>query len=272
MVESGQKDGIKSVQAFRSPYRHRLARAMCNRSYIVNKSSHVIGDCAMHPNPSKLCADHLRATLYSSSKLKASHARELAAAYFGYKSHASLLADGRYPIDCLPDASILIPDVPLLSTRVTELKGLPGDLPTPIELAKTCSEAISGDCFGGEIWLYDSLENYLMEVLLIRDDGRIQDCLSGVMAETNAYFDDAYYDHAETSDDGDIVAVSISGVYSGENHPDRLFCGDRIDMKIEIELYRCAGRRGFTDFDLSATGEINDDWVDPELRFGSASG
>jgi hypothetical protein len=226
----------------------------------------------MHPNPSKLCADHLRATLDSSSTLKASHARELAAAYFGYKSHAALLADTRYPIVNLTDASILIPDVPMLSMRITQLKGLPKDLPPPMELAKICGEAISGDCFGGEVWLYDSLENYLMEVLLIREDGCIQDCLSGVMAETNAYFDDAYYDDAETSDDGDIVAVSISGVYSGESHPDRLFCGDQIDMKVEIELYRCAGRRGFADLDLSATGEINDDWVDPELRFGSASG
>ena len=225
----------------------------------------------MHPNPSKLCADHLRATLNSSSKLKASHARELAAAYFGYKSHAALLADNRYPIINLPDASILIPDVPMLNTRVTQLNGLPVDLPPAMELAKLCGEAVSGDCFGGDIWLYDSLENYLMEVLLIREDGRIQDCLSGVMAETNAYFDDAYYDEAETSDDGDIVAVSISGVYSGENHEDRLFCGDQIDMKVEIELYRCAGRRAFSDFDISATGEINDDWVDPELRFGSAS-
>ena len=225
----------------------------------------------MLPNPSKLCADHLRATLDSSSKLKASHARELAAAYFGYKSHAALLADTRYPIVNLTDASILIPDVPMLSTRITQLKDLPSDLPTAMQLAKAIGEGLSVDYFGGEIWLYDSLENYLMEVLLIREDGRIQDCLSGVMAETNAYFDDAYYDEAEISDDGDVVAVTINGVYSGENHQDRLFCGDQIDMRVEIELYRCAGRRAFTDFDISATGEVNDDWVDPELRFGTAS-
>jgi len=47
---------------------------------------------------SKLCADFLRASYKSQTlgKLKASHARELVAAFFGYKSHAALLAEKNY--------------------------------------------------------------------------------------------------------------------------------------------------------------------------------
>ncbi len=44
----------------------------------------------MDDDISKLCADFLRA---NHEGLRASHARELVAAFFGYKSHAALLAD-----------------------------------------------------------------------------------------------------------------------------------------------------------------------------------
>jgi hypothetical protein len=227
----------------------------------------------MSIDPSKFCADYLRATLNPSLKIKASHARELVAAYFGYKSHAALLKDTAYPITALDEASILVPDVPLLQTRITQLNGLALTLPTPMELAKLVGDAVQVECFGGVIWRYDSLENYVMEVLLPEEDGRIMDCLSGVMAETNACFDDAYYEEASVNDHGNTVDVMVRGVYSGQTDEDRMFCGDKIDMTVEVELYRCAGRRGFSDYDISATGAVNDDWVDPELKYarGDAS-
>ena len=214
----------------------------------------------MHTNPSKIAADYLRLSLNCSATLKASHARELVAAYFGYKSHAALLADVRHPIENLEKATILIPDVPLLEARKDELNGIDPDVPTAWELAETIGEAITSTCFGGEIWLYDSLENYLMEELLVQEDGQIQDDLSGAMAETNASFDSVYYDDPQTADHGDVLAVSVRGVYSGTSDPDKMFSGDTIVMRVDIELNRCAGVRGFSDYQISTDGQVKDDW------------
>jgi len=81
-----------------------------------------------HHDITKLCADLLRT--YVSDKetrekyspisyvpndihLKSSHAHELIAAFFGYKSKIALLADKKYPISRLNQAKhIIIPDVP----------------------------------------------------------------------------------------------------------------------------------------------------------------
>lgn len=41
-------------------------------------------------------------------KLKATHARELIAALFGYRSHAALLADEDYSLDQIDRAYILV--------------------------------------------------------------------------------------------------------------------------------------------------------------------
>lgn len=57
----------------------------------------------------KLCADHLRAFVNDNHgvKLKASHAHELVAAFFGYKSRAALLADTRHPLSNLTSAALI---------------------------------------------------------------------------------------------------------------------------------------------------------------------
>ncbi len=221
---------------------------------------------------SKYCADFIRASynhVYG-GKLKASHARELVAAFFGYKSHAALIAEKTYPLTRLAEARILVPDIPLLEKRRLCLKGLPEDLPTSQELASELSSFLQDQSyFGGDVWLYESLETYVMEKLLIENDHIVMDELSGVMAETNAFFDEAYYETASISDDGDNLVITVDGAYSGTSHDDKPFCGDQIDMRVTVTLYRIAGRRGFQDFDISAGGAVNDDWVDPELKYGT---
>jgi hypothetical protein len=79
----------------------------------------------------KLCADNLR-TLSDNHgiKLKATHAHELVAAFFGYKSRAALLADTSHPLSNLRQASVIV----LLPTtsidqRRKDLQELPPDLP-----------------------------------------------------------------------------------------------------------------------------------------------
>ncbi len=92
----------------------------------------------MSTDLSKLCADFLRQNHVSQSteKLKASHARELVAAFFGYKSHAALMAEKTYPLVQLEEAYIFIPDIPLMNDRRSKLNGLPNDLTQSIDLAR----------------------------------------------------------------------------------------------------------------------------------------
>lgn len=224
---------------------------------------------------SKLCADFLRKNYASQStdKLKASHARELVAAFFGYKSHAALMAEKTYPLVHLEEADIFIPDIQLMNDRRSKLKELPSDLTQSSTLAKLLSDMLieEGLC-GGKIWLYDTLETYIVEVLLPDCQSQIDDQLSGVMADTNAgFFDTPYYDDVQIEDRGDELVVIAKAKYKGEPLDDKPFCGDTLDIVVLVTLPRMAGRRGFNDFELEVGGSINDDWFDPELRYSKRS-
>jgi len=226
----------------------------------------------MSTDLSKLCADFLRQKHASLSpeKLKASHARELVAAFFGYKSHAALMAEKAYPLQRLEEAYIFIPDLPLLEDRRVKLNDLPANLISSMNIAKLLSDFLSNEGLcGGNVWLYDSLESYITDVFLPDSQSLIDDELSGVMAETNAgFFDTPYYDDVKIHDGDDELIITASAQYKGEPLDDKPFCGDTIDMGVQITLPRIAGKRGFYDFELEVGGSINDDWVDPDLKYG----
>lgn len=222
---------------------------------------------------SKLCADAIRANpaLTGVEKLKSSHAHELVAAYFGYKSRASMLADAAYPLGALGEAAVLCPDIRLMDARRPQLDGLPASLASSRDIASYLCDFLKAEgLFAGEVWLYEDLEHYIMEVYLPAHDYLILDELSGVMAETNAQFDEPYYEDAIVNDAGDAFIIDVTGTYYGSNDPDKPFSGDQIDMKITVTLPRVSGRTAFGEPDLDAGGAINDDWVDPELRYGMA--
>ena len=86
----------------------------------------------MHRDTSKLCADSLRTLVNEKygTKLKAAHAHELVAAYFGYRSKNALLADENYPISALARAELVVtmPD-DFFDKRRMDLQELPSDLP-----------------------------------------------------------------------------------------------------------------------------------------------
>ncbi|RYY02283.1 MAG: hypothetical protein EOO53_11815 [Gammaproteobacteria bacterium] len=110
---------------------------------------------------------------------------------------------------------------------------------------------------------YETLETYITEVLLRENDGTIMDELSGVMAETNAEFSDfPEYDEVEIEETDLSVVVTVNGVYSGDNVDDKPFSGDTIDFEATVILTRVAGRRAFSDYELSAGGGVRDDWSD----------
>lgn len=222
---------------------------------------------------SKSCSDFLRSSVLTNvgAKLQASHSRELVAAFFGYKSHAALLAETAYPVDALGEAKLLIPNILLIEQRTRSLRGLPGGLYASHAIASKVSDfLVAQQYFKGKVRLADSLESYVVEVLLRDEDGQIMDALSGVMAETNAEFglDFGEYEVTETIEVEDSVTLTIQGEYCGSADTDRPFCGDQIDVTGTVELQRVAGHVAFAEPDISVTGEVNQDGVDPELRYG----
>src|SRR5580693_8845850 len=109
---------------------------------------------------SKACADYLRAQYLSQTgnKLKATHAHELTAAFFGYQSRAALLAENEHPVSDLKYAKVLAPNIALMEQRRRHLSGLPQDLPSSKDLAIDIAKFLeSQGAFSGEVWIYESL-------------------------------------------------------------------------------------------------------------------
>lgn len=124
----------------------------------------------MQQDISKICADSLRT--FSSEKynfkLKASHAHELVAAFFGYSSKNAMVADTRYPITNLGRAEIVVmTSDDFIDKRREKLKGLSSELPDNY----TLGEVIYSSLFTDEWWVsqfppfrnYEKLAYYLLE-------------------------------------------------------------------------------------------------------------
>lgn len=215
---------------------------------------------------SKLCSDFLRETCPG---LKASHARELVAAFFGYKSHAALLSETRYSVDKLEEAGVLIPDISLMDERKPRLTGLPEDLPEARWMAENIASYLQEqNQFFGDVWfIEEDLLTYMLEEYLPNNvDGDLDDYLADVMAETNAYFDDPYYDSGSVESGLDSVKIVVPGTYNGghDTSRDRMFAGDTIDMQIVVELARVAGRAAFAEPAVDVTGEVRRDYYDDD--------
>jgi hypothetical protein len=106
----------------------------------------------------KACADSLRTFTQKNYgiQLKSSHAHELVAAYFGYSSRASLIADKECPIETLRDAELIVLDNPKLriEQRLKTLANLPLGLPPSDILASIIYETINvnGQLLG-KVWI-----------------------------------------------------------------------------------------------------------------------
>lgn len=99
----------------------------------------------------KICADSLRTHLenHYQIKLKPTHAHELVAACFGYKTNASLRADKIGHVNNLSQAEIIVmfPET-LIDQRRKELQGLPLELPD----SYTLEEAVYAPLFSEKWW------------------------------------------------------------------------------------------------------------------------
>ncbi|MBS1992700.1 MAG: hypothetical protein JSS86_13605 [Cyanobacteria bacterium SZAS LIN-2] len=206
---------------------------------------------------SKLCSDFLRKR---HPGLKASHARELVAAFFGYKSHAALLADSSNPVDDLIDAAVIIPDVGMISERSGCLTDLPRELFASYNVQDEILECLQiNDCIDGEVWeSCGDVGQYLIDEYLPEHlSPNLADELADVTDPINAIFEDIEYEEAEVEEGKHWLTVTVKGTYSGFTLDAENFNGDTIDMEITVELNRVASRIGFGEPEIIVTGEVS---------------
>lgn len=111
----------------------------------------------------KLCAVHLRTISKNHGiKLKSSHAHELIAAFFGYKSKAALYADTQYPIVNLSYASVIVQvSSAQIDLRRKNLEGLPSELPDSDTLTKVVFDYLKSEgLISSKIWQYNELKKH----------------------------------------------------------------------------------------------------------------
>ncbi len=213
----------------------------------------------MSNDVSKLCADFLRASYKS---IGASHAREMVAAFFGYKSHAALLSETLYVLENLEDSYILIPAIGLMEQRRLRLTDLPADLPASKQIAQELADFLKEqELFTGDVWLVEDLGDYLIEEYLL-ENFALDDAVASEIASTNAIFDDIYYDSAELTESAHDVTAVVKGLYSGDLEDDKPFCGNEIDVVVTVKFERVAAKIAFLEPEIEAGGSVRDDWRD----------
>eukprot|EP00747_Dinoflagellata_sp_TGD_P092784 gnl/TRDRNA2_/TRDRNA2_165523_c0_seq2.p1 gnl/TRDRNA2_/TRDRNA2_165523_c0~~gnl/TRDRNA2_/TRDRNA2_165523_c0_seq2.p1 ORF type:complete len:219 (+),score=9.83 gnl/TRDRNA2_/TRDRNA2_165523_c0_seq2:168-824(+) len=212
---------------------------------------------------SKLCSDFLRETYSSISgdKLKASHAHEIVAACMGYKSRAALLAESQWPLSDMNEAEVLIPHVELIKQRLDELKGLPAglvDTLPPLKIAKELSNFLKNERhFSGQLWLSESLAEYIEAVYLYDNSLLIEDELSGVIAGTNASFSDMPdCEEIVLKELDEGVSVIVNGVLTGDPIDNKVYCGHEIGFRMDMFLPRVSGCVGFLAPEIEVGGAI----------------
>ena len=200
---------------------------------------------------SKYCADFLRECYPG---LKASHAHELVAAFFGYKSRAALLADKS--VDYLDQAHVLIPDASVLDERRSSLNGLPDNLPRSQQLVDELVQFVQNDeLFTGDVWDCFDVGEYVMEEYLPAHVNPELDLeLEAVTRSINAIFEDIEYDHCTVEERESGITVTVLGTYSGYSMDDDSDDDPVIDLEITVFLRRCAGRISFDEPEVYVTG------------------
>lgn len=190
--------------------------------------------------------------------LGASHAREVTAAFLGYKSHSAYLADNdesNYTLDGISD---LIPDIDGLEKRIEKIANLP-TLPASRELAQAIGDDLKAqNAFRGTVLVARDLEEFesLMWTYL-KENVTLEDELSGEMAMTNANGFMEYYNEVKVSSDISEIFVEASGTFTGENDDDRdkPNHGEVIDFSLKLRFELRAWRAGFSK-KVEVTGKV----------------
>jgi len=219
---------------------------------------------------SKSCSDYLRERFPG---LKASHARELVAAFFGYKSHAALLSDKAYPIEELFDAQILIPDEVTIYERKECLKDLPVSIPSGMDLSYLLADFLQAEqLFEGEVWHCDDIGEYIIEEYLPQHlSPQLDEELADVIGSVNAFVEEIEYDEVDVDEKPHNIYITVKGTFSGVGSDDDDFNGDTIDFEASIKLPRWAGKVAFSEPEIEVEGTVNRDYFDEEDEALAAS-
>ena len=182
----------------------------------------------------KLCADSLRSFTNDkyAIKLKAAHAHELVAAYFGYSSKNAMLADTKYPISNLDQAEMMvcIPD-DFIDQRRKNLQELSPELPD----SYTLGEEVYAPLFSGEWWTssYPPFRSFkTLAKTLVENNDAYQSAIK--------HYDGVPLHHIVevNSSENDVIlnVIHSYGDITGESTR---------DGQTTIKLTRVAGRIGF---------------------------
>jgi len=188
----------------------------------------------MQPKLFKSCADSLRT--FSKEKydikLKAAHAHELVAVFFGYSSKNAMLADTKYPISNMDQAEIIVmtPDV-FIDQRREDLQELSSELPD----SYTLGEAVYASLFSDEWWAspyppfrsFEKLAKHLVEN---------NDAYKNVF---KFYRDVPMHHIVEVKDEEDGVLLTV--LHANQNSSEEILGVG----KTTIKLRRVAGRIGY---------------------------
>lgn len=210
----------------------------------------------MADDVSKYCADYLRE---SYEDLKASHAHELVAAFFGYKSRAALLADKANSLDYFDQAQVLVPDSSVMHERMRSLNGLPQGFPHSGGLVDDLVLFLqSEELFTGEVWDCLDIGEYVLEEFLpAKVNPELDLELEDITKPINAFFEDIEYDHCTVDETDSTVRVTVTGTYSGYSMEDDPVNDDPvIDLEISVYLRRCAGRISFDEPEVFVSGTL----------------
>ncbi|RUR17660.1 hypothetical protein ELY21_10955 [Legionella sp. km535] len=200
----------------------------------------------------KLCADQLRVISNNYGvKLKSSHAHELVAAFFGYKSKAALLSDTLAPIENIGQAQtfVLIPSA-FIEERRKCLIDLPSDLPDSYTLGEemftflAARKMLVANSFGSWVHLAEALTNEYLQI----NENLILPKNFAPTENARSIFNKPVYEFnpkLETTADG--VKLTVSNKYYGSSHVNF----QPIDVVLTIKLKRIAGHFGYAKPEIS---------------------
>ncbi|MDP5217865.1 hypothetical protein Q5Y75_11605 [Ruegeria sp. 2205SS24-7] len=203
-------------------------------------------------------------------KLRSSYAHEIVAAFLGYGRKQDLVADLKTQtgsdLELLRQASHLLVDADLVDRRCLDIEqaslsdkhGSIVKLPSPEQVIVRLRAIL-------EYW-----RERPISLILIYDDGRqwieqvhdnllfeLTESLSGVMADTNAFFGEMTVDTGGVWWGESTVELTCEGMLHGEQDRDRMYLGDKIDFQATLKFTRSGGRTGVKDASFTAFGAVD---------------
>jgi hypothetical protein len=184
-------------------------------------------------------------------KLKSTHAHELVAAFFGYKSKAAMQADNLCSIENISQAHILVlTPSSFIEERRKCLEDLPSDLSDSHKLNEELSGFLVSQCKHSDIFFksWKHLAEAFTTEYLQKNRRMILSVNFWPSEITSNIFNkplDEFNPKIEATDNGTklIVTNRYEGLYHSQSQS--------IEVAMAIELYRIAGHIGYAKAEIS---------------------